>query len=583
MAFGPEYICGLRAALNKSLPWRVSKVEGGESWAALRVAGAEGAIRDLEGSEDWFLISWAPGSSGCCIADAASVSALKKGAPARMPFVEALKSRFAKGQILSARQLNFDRVLELEAVRFVAAGFGVKYYLILEITEPTGNVVLLNEERRIEELARHASPDVNRYRTLLPGHLYVSPPAFEGPLPSEIGEADFGSIADIKGIGRPLARLIEACREERSPAEWLAALQRLHSDETLPCLRTAKGYFTRFPFALRATENMGDDALAVAREGVLRPLLAASRARLLRRLALHIARAVKSKERHLDGLAKQLQNHAEAEQFRRKGELLLANVQAIPPRAEKIVLNEWNGGILEIDLDPRLSPSRNAERYFKKYKKARVDPQKVREEAESLKGAVGELQEQKDLLESIDDPAKLEEAVRDVEDWLAPKAEKDIKEQKTKKHPGGQKKNVKDKDLPPHLRFEIDGCTILVGLSARGNRFVTFRQATGDDLWLHAHGLPGAHVIVKGLKRREENEVLKVAASLAAAHSRGRTSLSVLVDCTERRYVRSIPGAAVALVTYTSPTTFRADPDYWKKYLRGAFSDTPAAPQEGDR
>ena len=122
-----------------------------------------------------------------------------------------------------------------------------------------------------------------------------------------------------------------------------------------------------------------------------------------------------------------------------------------------------------------------------------------------------------------------------------------------------------------------------MGLSARGNRFVTFRQATGDDLWLHAHELPGAHVIVKGMKGREENEVLKVAASLAAAHSRGRTSLSVQVDCTERRYVRSVPGAAVALVTYTNPTAFRADPDYWKRYSPETASGNPEARKEEGR
>ena len=105
-----------------------------------------------------------------------------------------------------------------------------------------------------------------------------------------------------------------------------------------------------------------------------------------------------------------------------------------------------------------------------------------------------------------------------------------------------------------------------MGLSARGNRFVTFRQATGDDLWLHAHEIPGAHVIVRGLKRDEAegSEILKVAASLAAAHSRGRASLSVQVDYTERRYVRSVPGAAIALVTYTNPGTLRVAPDYWK-------------------
>jgi len=117
MAFGPEYIHGLLLALNKKLPWRISKVEGGESWVALKT---------MEKGDLWLLLSWGSGSSGCCPADSASVEALKKGASSKAPLVETLKSRCVKGQIVSARQINSDRVLELEVVRFVAAGFGVK-------------------------------------------------------------------------------------------------------------------------------------------------------------------------------------------------------------------------------------------------------------------------------------------------------------------------------------------------------------------------------------------------------------------------------------------------------------------------
>ncbi|MDR1621612.1 MAG: NFACT family protein [Synergistaceae bacterium] len=597
MSFGPEYIHALQVALNENFPWRVSKVEGGEAWVALRVAGPDGAARkspvgaiDEKKGDEWLLLSWGSGSAGCCLADASSVEALKKGAPARTPLAEALKSRFVKGQIVSARQMNFDRVLELEVVRFVAAGFGVRYFLVLEATEPTGNLVLLNEARKIEELARHASPDRNSYRTLLPGHLYALPPAFEGPLPWELNFLTFEQLSRVKGVGRPLARLIEAHWEERTPQWWLTALRRLYLCEketemvpvqTMTCQRTSKGYFTRFPHLFPEAKPVeknqesdeGNGVFSAAREGVLSPLLAGLRSRLLRDLDARIGRSVKSKERHLDGLSKQLKNNAEAELFRRKGELLLANIAAIPPLADKIELSEWSGQVLEIALDPKLSPARNAERYFKKYKKARVDPQKIQEEAASLRGAIQELREQKDLLASIENPAKLEEAVRDVVDWLSPPAGKSPgKTVKNAQKTQNARKRAKDKDLPPHLRIEIGEYTVFVGLSARGNRFVTFRQAAADDLWLHAHELPGAHVVVKGVKRREElerepdrNEILAFAASLAAGHSRGKDSVSVQVDYTERRYVRSVPGAAIALVTYANPGTIRVDPNYWKQ------------------
>jgi predicted ribosome quality control (RQC) complex YloA/Tae2 family protein len=520
------------------------------------------------------------------MADTPSVDFLKKSAPARTPLAEALKSRFTRGRILSARQINKDRVLEFEASRLVAAGFEVRYFLVLEATEPVGNLILLDEEHRIEELARHAPPDVNPYRTLLPGHLYAPPPVFRGLSLSETDELEFESLSRFEGIGRPLARMIENRWAERSPREWLAALKSLYPDglppeeglgwvaaAAYPCQRTAKGYLTRFPVVFREAEPLGDDALAAAREGVLRPLLAAARARLLRELDARTGRAVKARERRLDGLLKQLGNNADAETFRRKGQLLLANAAAIPPRADRVTLTEWESGdgkTLEITLDPRLSPSRNAERYFRKYKKARCDPGKIQEEIASLKGAIEELREQRDLLDSIGDPEKFEEAARDIADWIASGTEKGTEKAKGKYPKKARKEKArKEERLPPHLRFELDGCTVLVGLSARGNRYVTFKQAAGDDLWLHAHEIPGAHVVIRGVKGREalaEREgVLLFAASLAAAHSRAKDALFVQVDYTERRYVRSVPGPAAALVTYTNPGTIRADPKLWKE------------------
>ena len=547
MTLGPEFVRGLRAALSGRLPWRIHKAEGGDSWVALKL-----------GHDDlWLLFSWGSGTGGCCLADGGSVSALRKGAPARTPLVEALRSRFVKGDLTAARQINHDRILEFEVRRRVAAGAEVRYFLVLEATEPLGNLILLDADRRIEELARHEAPDRNPYRTLLPGHPYVPPPAFAGPLPEDLSSLDRDGAANIAGIGRPLSQFIRAHWEERSPEAWLLAVRDAGSDAILPCQRSSRGYLTRFPILFPEAEPLGTDALAAAAAGVLRPLLSRGRERRLRELDVRLRRAAKARERHRDGLRKQLGNCAEAEMLRRRGELLLSHLGDVPPHAESVTLTDWEGNTLEIALDPRLSPSHNADRYFRKYRKAKADPESIRRSIAELENAIEELAEQRDLLEAIDDPETFEEAVRDVEEWLA--SEGVGRGASAPKGKGREKKG-----LPPHLVYERDGLTILVGLSARGNRFVTFKQARGDDLWLHAHELPGAHVVIRGSRGREELEterrdVLEFAASLAAAHSRGRGSGSVPVDYTERRYVRSVPGT-VALVTYTNPGTLRAVP-----------------------
>ncbi len=542
MAFGPEYIGGLVTAFNRQFPWRISKVEGGGAWVALRLSSDTG----------WLLLSWEAGASGCCIADEASVAALKKRASARTPMTEAIKSRLVKGEVLSVRQINRDRVLEFEVRRFVAAGLSVNYFLVVEATEPVGNLILLDENRRIEELARHCSPDRNLYRTLLPGYFYQPPPAFEGLKVEDIATLTYDDVSNICGIGRPLARLIQAHWEELTPESWLKSLKCIATEENISCQRTSGGYITRFPVLFTETEPLGNDSAAAAAHGVLRPLLANSRTRLFKELDTRLNRVVKGRERHLDGLFKQRKNNAEADVLRRKGELLLSCLSQVKPRAELITLTDWQGESMEIALDPKLSASKNAERYFKKYRKALTDPEKLEQEIIKLQSGIKELQEQKDLLETISDPDLLSQAVHEVEDWLSSLEKTAV--------PSG-KKQKSEKNLPSHQRFEMDGFTILVGLSARGNRYVTFKQAVGDDLWLHAHELPGAHVIIKGAADREALEtthrpVLEFAASLAAEHSKGKNALSVQVDYTERRYVRSVPGTE-ALVTYINPGTIR--------------------------
>jgi predicted ribosome quality control (RQC) complex YloA/Tae2 family protein len=99
----------------------------------------------------------------------------------------------------------------------------------------------------------------------------------------------------------------------------------------------------------------------------------------------------------------------------------------------------------------------------------------------------------------------------------------------------------------------------LVGASAAGNATVTFDVARGDDLWLHARGVAGAHVIVRGTAEPPE-EVIERAAELAAAHSAARGSSAAEVDVTLRRYVKKVPGGPPGLVRYANERTLRVTP-----------------------
>ena len=546
MALGPEFISGLAGEIRKSLPLRINRIEGGASWAALKTSG-----------EKWLLLSWTSGASGICIATQNEINALREISPSRASITEAMKSRLSHGgEIYSVRQINNDRILELSAHRRVSAGVSVNYSLILEITEPVANFILLDGDGKIDEAARHSTPDTNHYRTILPGHSYTPPPEFDGITLTHGKTLRFEDIQNLKGVGRPLARLIMSQWPERDAVSWQSALMKIADGDSDSVCRiiTKNNYLTRIDFPLEGTREIGRNPLEAARFGVLMPLLRRGREKTLHEIDAKIKRAVKAKERHRDGLSKQLKECREAEIFRLKGEAILSHIYEIPKRAENITLTDWEGNELNITLDPDLSPSRNAERYFKRYRKAKGNPEEITANLDAVNSAIRELKEQHSLLEAIDDPESFTEAVKDLAEWISP-----AKTQPQSRNPKRKKENI-----PPHLSINIDGVNILVGLSARGNRYVTLKTARPEDIWLHAHEMPGAHVIIRGLKRSEletsRRDILEYAARLAASHSSGKTSGSVPIDYTERKYVRSVPGT-VALVTYTNPGTLRVSPD----------------------
>ena len=546
MALGPEFIAGLAGEIRKILPLRINRIEGGASWAALKTSG-----------EKWLLLSWTSGASGICTASQPEINALREISPSRASITEAMKSRLSHGsEIYSVKQLNHDRILELSARRRVSAGVSVNYSLILEITEPVSNFILLDSDGKIDEAARHSTPDTNHYRTILPGHSYTPPPEFDGKELKPNEPLRFEDVQNVKGIGRPLTRLIMSQWHERNAVSWHSALMKIVDGESdTPCRIISKNnYLTRIDFPLEGTQELGHDTLMAARFGVLIPLLRRGREKTLREIDAKIKRAVKAKERHRDGLAKQLKECRDAEIFRLKGEAILAHIYEIPKRAENITLTDWEGNELNITLDPELSPSRNAERYFKRYRKAKGNPDEITANLDAVNSSIRELKEQHSLLEAIDDPENFTEAVKDLAEWISP----------AKTQPQSRSPKRKRESIPPHLNINKDGVNILVGLSARGNRYVTLKTARPDDIWLHAHEIPGAHVIIRGLKRSELEEsrrdILEFAAKLAASHSSGKNSASVPVDYTERKYVRSVPGT-VALVTYTNPGTLRVSPD----------------------
>jgi predicted ribosome quality control (RQC) complex YloA/Tae2 family protein len=275
-------------------------------------------------------------------------------------------------------------------------------------------------------------------------------------------------------------------------------------------------------------------------------------------------------KRKAELLRKELEASEEAALYRTQAELLLAYQHEVQRGQSSVTLQNFfagGGELVEITipLDPRLEAVGNANRLFNKYHKLRrtlelVPPQIEQNEVElaTIEQLLADLM----LAETPAEVALVKAEVQAAGYMRGAPSAREKKAQKSSKGKGGKQKG---KPVPPgggvplHVQSR-DGFTILAGKNSRQNEVVTFQQASANDIWLHARGVPGAHVIIKAGGRSVPDTTIDQAAGLAAFYSQARGSTSVPVDYTTVRYVRHMKGGGPGMVIYERERTIYVQP-----------------------
>jgi len=272
-------------------------------------------------------------------------------------------------------------------------------------------------------------------------------------------------------------------------------------------------------------------ALELARDDALR-LVRRARDKIARRAAKHEAELAAS---------------AEAPAIRHRGDLLKSALHRIRPGDAAVEVHDWadpEGRSVTLVLDPTLTAAQHLERTFARYRKL------VRTQAEAERRLEAAWSEDEAL---IDVEAALA-AARDLAEVTAAAARLGA----LGVHAGRQAPPRRADDPTPRLPYRrftaSDGSVILVGRSARDNDALTFRVASGRDLFLHARDVPGSHVILRTAGRAPSHEALVDAATLAAWNSQARSEALVDVLWTERKHVRKVPGVAGRVSTADART-----------------------------
>jgi predicted ribosome quality control (RQC) complex YloA/Tae2 family protein len=279
--------------------------------------------------------------------------------------------------------------------------------------------------------------------------------------------------------------------------------------------------------------------------------LASQRHAAVLRAGLHssLEKALKRAERRRTAIAEDIRAAQLAETYRQKGDLILANLGRLKAGMGSVELPAYDGVRTALALDARLTPKENAEAYFRKYKKAKtglpVIEERMRrtdEEIADLEGRIAELDQAGD---------------GDLPLFNRPGTRHALSAE-------GGREEVRRKPAGASgiRKFLYHGWEILVGANAAANDELTVKLARPDDLWLHAEGLPGSHVLVRNpMKGEIPSEILLKAAGMAALHSKGKTAGKVAVAYTFARYVRKPKGTKPGLVQLARRRTVMVKPD----------------------
>jgi predicted ribosome quality control (RQC) complex YloA/Tae2 family protein len=303
------------------------------------------------------------------------------------------------------------------------------------------------------------------------------------------------------------------------------------------------------------SRSFGEGALAARRQDLTRAL----------------GRATAKIERRMEAVSGDLRRIADADGLASQAAAFVAAASRAPRGARSLTVTDWSSGeerLLELKLDPARSAREQIEAMFKRARRLRQGGVIARQrlaQAEAAWERLASLAEEAKRAEGF-------EAIEAIAGEARAASPRDFALGSGARGPGaGAKSGARGAVSRPYRAFRAaSGARIFVGRGAANNDALTFKVARPHDLWLHAKGRTGAHVIVP-LEKNEAcpGDVLIEAAHLAAHFSDGREEGVVEVQYTPRRYLRKPKGAAPGFVVVDREKVLvlRREPDKMARLL----------------
>lgn len=501
-------------------------------------------------------------------------------------FCMLLRKHLTRGRIISFEFNDFERIIGLNIEAVSELGDVSQKKLVIEIMGRHSNIILLNEAGKILDSIKHVDSEISSVREVMPARQYVLPPSQDklsplgpdimkltGLLDSSDKSVEKFLLDSIKGFSPLLCREIcwRAQIDSQRRAAGLSDGERTSMSEALGSVieeirnnayRPAV-YYEDEKHQVPLDFHCLDIKKLVFREqfGSISQVLdrfydSRDKAERLRQKKADLYKVLNSS---IDRCSKKLaiqqdaiRESADREKFKLFGELITANIYAIPKNTKKVPLMNYyseSGEYVEVPLDPDLTPQANAQLYFRKYAKAKSTYINTSRQLEQTRSELDYLESVLQMLDNCTTLHEIDEVRQELIDqgYMARKRRRyDKKDQAATK--------------PFHYRSS-DGFDILVGKNNIQNDRLTLKTAQSGDIWLHTKAVPGSHVIIRRNGRDIPDRTIGQAAVIAAWHSKARMSSNVQVDYTAVKNVSKPNGAKPGMVIYINYKTAVVTPD----------------------
>ncbi len=500
-------------------------------------------------------------------------------------FCMLLRKHIGSARISRIIQPGLERIVEFELEHLNELGDPCKKILIMELMGKHSNIIFCDENRMILDSIKHVSSHMSSVREVLPGREYFIPKTQDKLDPLSVTEEEFldavlkkpcnisrALYSSLTGLSPVIAEEIcyRASIDGIEAAQSLDKTAGVHLYHTFHRLmeQVSEGDFT--PSIIYREDEPAEysvvpltqygseyetrtfDSVSAMLESYYASKNTITRIRQkssdLRRI---VQTALERNRKKLFLQEKQMKDTAKKDKYKIYGELINTYGYGLEEGCRSFqALNYYTNEEIAIPLDPTLTPSENAKKYFDRYGK-------LKRTEEALTEQMKDTQSEIEHLESISNSLDIALAESDLSQ---------IKEELTeygyiKKHFTGKKgQKMQAKSRPFHY-ISSDGFDIYVGKNNYQNDELTFKFATGNDWWFHAKKMAGSHVVVRTKDGELPDKTFEEAGRLAAHYSKGRTAPKVEIDYIQKKHVKKPGGAKPGFVVYYTNYSLMASPD----------------------